>query len=770
MEKINVKSLYLGYINNNHKKPYQIIGAMKSLALSTLTFNNFYNSATNLYHKKSFKLPNETHYPIIRKSQSKYISLKTKLNTFSFHDKKDNNTESIKSSKKIRIKKIFSEEKKNQINDIKKKKNINFFICENNYGGKYNKLFERGFNKNNKHSRNKKFPPPDFYKNFRSFGNIYPVEEIKSPEERIKDFFMFLNTIFIKDNYNNLKYDENEIFGHKEDYLKYIKDEFNYFYQKEKEVEKKAFLFQVFKTKDYGNVELYLKSARIEIVDDSYKNNNVKLSISIPFNLMCLIYLINIEQLNKIIFYLINKLSITEENNVLSEEESKNLFLEILSKTKYENNNILLELESIEIKKNYERYYSKINFLEKIQFVSESIRFSYFLSDFYKNPEIIKIKDNTNYSVYCSINSNNKKRIIFKNNINYYKIIMISQNYNKYRIQLVLPEVSMIFNDYEKQLNHCISKELFIFLYQNNFMDWDFYILHYLFYQKNFRFFIGRVLSLKNNFNLFLTKNIINLNKNKIEFSKDIKKDINISSSINNSFKKYYLSSFYSSKFKINENDVEFMFSCLNQKDINFCILKSYTIYAFINNINKPNIYEFNFNFKQMRILYFSSLFKNFEIFLKRLIYIKSDIIYLDYSNFENFYSMTNNEIYEYFYRLNKNNKEEEINDENSSINTLKLKVREPHIEIIANDVKNKSLFQFHIELNKDFLKILVNNDVTEWKNIIEENKSLFHSSKYIKYEDIKVKKVKRKKVAKGKRKDFQSAFMSFLRLSSKNN
>ena len=717
MEKNNVKSLYLGYINSNHKKPYQIIGAMKSLALSTINFNNFYNSATNLFHKKSFKLPNQTHYPIIRKSHSKYISLKTKLNTFSFNDKKGDNTKLSKSSKKLRLKKIFPEEKKNQIKDIKKKKKINFFICENNYGGKYNKLFDKNFNKNNIYIRNKKFPPPDFYKNFHSFRSIYPVEEIKSPEERIKDFFMFLNTTFIKDNYNNLKYDENEIFGHKDDYLKYIKDEFNYFYQKEKEVDKKAFLFQIFKTKDYGNVELYLKSARIEIVDESFKDNNVKLSISIPFNLMFLIYLINIEQLNKIIFYLLNKLSITETNNVLSEEESKKFFLEILSKIKYEGNTIILDSESINIKKNYERYYSKINFLEKIQLVSESIRFSYFLSDFYKNPDIIKIKDNTNYSVYSSNNSYNKKRIIFKNNINYYKIILISQNYNKYRIQLIMPEVSMIFNDFEKQLNNCINKELFIFLYQNNFMDWDFYILHYLFYQKNFRFFIGRVLSLKNNFNLFLTKNIINRKKNKIEFSKDIKKDINISSSINNSFKKYYLSNLYSSKFNINENDVEFMFSYLSQKNnISFCLLKSFTVYAFINNINKPNIYEFNFTFKQMRILYFSSLFKNFDLFLKRLIYIKTDIIYLDYSNFENFYSMTNDEIYEYFFRLNQNNKEEDIIDNNSSINTLKIKIREPHIEIISNDNKNETLSQFHIEINRDFLKILINNEVTEWK------------------------------------------------------
>ena len=78
---------------------------------------------------------------------------------------------------------------------------------------------------------------------------------------------------------------------------------------------------------------------------------------------MSLIYIINMELLNKIIFYLLNKLNITESNTILSEEESKKLFIEILSKIKYEENNITFNL----INKNYERYYSKIFFLENIQ-------------------------------------------------------------------------------------------------------------------------------------------------------------------------------------------------------------------------------------------------------------------------------------------------------------------------------------------------------------------------------------------------------------------
>ena len=770
MEIINVHSSYSAFKKNINKKPCQIIGTMKSLALSNNNYSNFYNSTTNLFTRKTFKLPNETSYPILRESHSKYISLKNKLNTFSFHEKSNKSTSKKASSfsPQLKLKKVFSEVRKNKM--IKKKK-INFFICENNYGGNNNNYMSNKDNQN-KYFRNKKnyHYPPDFYKNFNTFKNISPLEEIKNPEERIKQFFMFLNTVFIKDNYHNLKYDENEIFGHKDDYLEYIKDEFNYFLQKEKEINMKSNLYHFFKTKDYGKVELFLKSARIDIIDESHKNNNIKISINIPFNLMSLIYIINIEQINEIIFFLLNKINI-EKNSIPSENDMKKLYMEILSDIKNENNNIIIDFK----KKDYEKYYAQIFFLEKIQAVSETIRYNYFFSDFNKNPNVINITDNSYHGIYNSSNYKNK-RILFHNNINYYKLLLIAQNNIRYKIKFSMPEISILFNNYEKQLNHCINKELFIYLYQNNFMDWNFYIFHYLFYQKNFRLFIGKVLSLNNNYNLFLSKKIINLENNKIEFSPRLNSDKpkeqekKKSDSINNSYKKYYLSNNYFSNIDINENDSEFIFTSIDEDNINICKLKSYTLYSFINNINKPKIYEFNFNFKQMRILYFKSLFQNFDLFLKRLIFIKNDTIYFDYAYFDTFYSMSNKELYELFSKSDENNKGKEVIGETPKINSLILRIREPHIEIICKDKNNKNNFQisqFHVDLDKDFIHNLMNTEYNKWIEIIEKNNYLFDIKKFIKYEDSKVKKIKRKSLIKGKKKDFQSAFMQFLKLTS---
>ena len=59
-----------------------------------------------------------------------------------------------------------------------------------------------------------------------------------------------------------------------------------------------------------------------------------------------------------------------------------------------------------------------------------------------------------------------------------------------------------------------------------------------------------------------------------------------------------------------------------------------------------------------MKVLYYRSKFENFKLFLKRIILVKGKVINLDYSYFDSFNSMTNEKIYEFFYKLDQNNKE----------------------------------------------------------------------------------------------------------------
>ena len=388
--------------------------------------------------------------------------------------------------------------------------------------------------------------------------------------------------------------------------------------------------------------------------------------------------------------------------------------------------------------------------MKSIETFTEASKYSELISAFIGRDNAIKIISNNGNEK--SKNIINKKRIMFFNNFDYYKTLLIFKG-KKYKIKFCMPEISLIFRDYEKQLNHCIDTELFLYLHQNNFVDWDFFIVHYLYHLQDFRYFIGKNLSLRSNINLFLRKKIINEN-NKIDFSESKKSNlyninIGILSALNNNYNKYYINNFYTSKININEDEHKFIFTIFDGKNFIKYKFKSYILYAFINNVNKPDIYSFKFNFRQMKVLYYRSKFENFKLFLKRLISIKNKIIHLDYSYFDSFNSMKNDEIYEFFYKLEQNNKEEPHKEE-VKLNSLVIKIREPHFEIISNDKEETDFFKvlhYRIELDKKFISKLINNDVNDWMKIILDNKDIFKENNFKKYDEYKFRQSRKRSV-----------------------
>ena len=700
-----------------------------------LTFINHLLIYSKKRHLK-FQIKHNIRY--LEKVRKNIISIRTRLNTFSFKDKRNKPKILIPKTAKKRIRKLFSE------NSKKIKKKVNFFICDENYIEKKKKnvfnLKRENFNFIRKNH------PPDFFHSINYFKYAEPVEEIKNPEERIKDFFMLLNSIFKQENHLCLKYKEKEIFGHKEDYFEYINDELKKFHNKEKDIKAKYFFSNSIKTRGYGKLDLVFKSARFDIINESLKNNNVVKTINIPFDLMCLIYLSNLKEIILIIFFIMNNIDLNDNNIILSDEKIKNLFSDILLKTKLKEN----KYDGIKFglnKKNNEKYTVKIFYLKNIESFTEASKYSDLISAFMKQDNAIKMFSNNGYKFGKNIM--NKKRIMFFNNFDYFKILLIFQG-NKYSIKFSMPEVSLLFKDYEKQLNHCIDKELFLFLQQNNFIEWDFYILHYLYYLQDFRNYISRNLSIRCNFNFFLRKKIINEN-NKISFIDSKNNNINcdIISSLNNSYQKYYLNNFYTTKININEDEYKFIFTIFNGKNLNIYKFKSYVLYVFINNVNKPEIYAFNFNFMHMKVLYYRSKFENFKLFLKRLISIKNKKIYLDYSYLDSFNSMTNEEIYEFFYKLDLNNKESP-HQEIFKLNSVVLKIREPHLEIISRDKNELNEFKvnhYRIELDKQFLSFLINNDINDWAKIMLKNQDILNQNNFKKYDEYKFRKSRKRSV-----------------------
>ena len=150
-----------------------------------------------------------------------------------------------------------------------------------------------------------------------------------------------------------------------------------------------------------------------------------------------------------------------------------------------------------------------------------------------------------------------------------------------------------------------------------------------------------------------------------------------------------------------------------------------------------------------MKVLYYRSKFENFKLFLKRLISIKNKKINLDYSYFDSFNSMTNKEIYEFFYKLEHNNKEAKQKEE-VKLNSLILKIREPHFEVISkekNEIYHFKTKLYRIELDKNFLSKLINNNINDWMNIIVENRDLFIEKNYKKYDEYKFRRTRKKSI-----------------------
>ena len=755
MENFDVSYLYSKIKKEVKEKPYKILRGTKTLALSSPRYHNFYKSSINLFQKKTFKLPDENIYPKLKKST--YISLKKKISTFDFNSKNI----SPKKSPKLRPYSAETSIKNTLYEKYKKKKTPNFFIAEDISRGKYY-LSSRRYKNNSKSQNNLS----------EHYNDICQLYSIKNSEKRVKDFFMLLNSIFYdEDYYNDIKYNEKEIFGHKEEYLNYLKDELNNFLKKEKEINIKSELLHLFMTKKYGKIELSLKSARIDLIDYDNNSNNEEavydniLSINIPFDLMCLIYLCNGRQINYLMIILLKhfksqNIKESEENIVIfSEEQKKEIFFEILSLFSLENKNVKFNIT----KKNYERYYSQLKYLEKIKEITDAIKYNNFVSKFYKKNNKIKIIDNTNNNIYTTPNYKSGMKITFDNNLNKYTLYLISQR-KKYKAQFYMPEIVLSFNHYMKQINHYIDKELFIYLHQNNFMHWDYYILHYLFSYKSFRHFMGGILSIKK-------KNIKNINYFLSNIKKMRKATINHSNINDNNFLpntkmyKYYLNDLYFYEINFNENCFEYKFLMSNNNNLYSYKLKSYSLYAFLSNINKPVIYEFNFNFHQMKILYYISLYESLNSFLKKIIHIKDDIIYVDYSYFDSFLNLSNKDIIKYFDDVDNLNIDYKIKDytkDQSQINSLILIVYNPFIQVddlcinIDNKIYNK-IVQSSIKLKTKFFEDLINTNINDWVKVIFNHKEELDEKNHLKYEDNKKKILKKQKTI-NKTKEFHKS------------
>jgi pseudouridine synthase len=121
-----------------------------------------------------------------------------------------------------------------------------------------------------------------------------------------------------------------------------------------------------------------------------------------------------------------------------------------------------------------------------------------------------------------------------------------------------------------------------------------------------------------------------------------------------------------------------------------------------------------------MKILYYISKYECLNTFLKKIIYIKDDIIFVDYSYFDSFSNLSYKDIIKYFDDVNNLNIDYKFKDyakDQSQINSLILIVYSPFIEVddlcinIDNKIYNK-IVQSSIKLQSKFFEDLIDTNI----------------------------------------------------------
>jgi len=785
-----------------------ILAKTKDLTLSSKKYHKYLGYMTENSQQKILDFRNDSKLPEINLKP-----LKKNFNSF------------LKTAKTITPKmkeKILFEyninlnpSKKNSNKDTSKNitfnKNANFFICDFDYSNsdisqkdKYNFDPYPKSNRNNYNYHKNKFNST--HKNFPNQRNVFKTavgkgknRVINKAEEKIskKQIFCLLDSVFTEnkkdENKNEDKiYDENIIFGYKDIYLEFLKDELTSLTKNEKQINMKSQISYAYDNKIYGKIILELNSTKIEVIN---KNTQiVQSTVYIPFSLLCLIYLSSMKQISYIV------LNIFKNDCFLKNEATPNMleiFDEMIKKLITYKDNVLSFENKFENQGRNDVCTDYLNYRNAKY--RTSVRYNFLSLNLKAAMKQIVFEDSTfnanslnsifdinyNYNVINYNKNLESSKNLFDSNINIYNLSWITLNKN-YNIRITMPQIVVKLPNYEKQINHFIDKQILLYLYKNNFKDWNFYISHYLFTLKKFRSCINKILSyynlyemrknnLMNNFFFYSNRTISNQEPNK-------ENAINFNSYTERSniiYEKYNLSNLKFEQYENSLNDNEYIFLVSDAEYIHLYKMKSYVLYAYtLTDIKKPKIYFFDFSFYQMKILFYKSKYENLTQFLQKLIKVNKEKkkIYLDYYYFTTFRRMNEKQINDYFNEGNYIENLENANNNNADANTndninkiivkdLILKVVNPKfisvsIKKIKDSNNNEEQGKWEKkegEIGENLIMKLVENDIKNWGNILWQNKDSI--------EVLKIKSnTKRFNFFKGK-KDFKAVFKKFLKI-----
>ena len=338
----------------------------------------------------------------------------------------------------------------------------------------------------------------------------------------------------------------------------------------------------------------------------------------------------------------------------------------------------------------------------------------------------------------------NSKNDYFKKNneIKYTEYCFIWETPNKtYRVRIIMPIIIFWSEHIHRNIVTYCDKDLFLFLLKNNFVNWDYYILNYLFSIKAFRQIILSSLSFYSNRSLYNAKlsSLSEIKKRNKAIYPMYKIDNSLFSFINeksiilNTNKKIYN--------HLNENNESYEFFYTNNTNVNSIIeFHSYHIFIECDKLNSKKCWEFALNFKQMNYLSNISKYEDLENFLPKIIHtnFEDGNISMDFSVFEYF----NTKILEH--KENKENENSKMNNSFSNLNInnenynkkkinkdMLIFIKMPFIiyeQYVKSNYLSNKIQKFY--LNSKFLNVLNNLDNIYWSKKIL-NLINYKNSKY---------------------------------------
>ena len=783
-------------INSEREKESlnDIIKGTKTVLANKLKFNKYLKNYSKTTERYTFKSPGITDYPVFKKSSNILIPVKRKK--INFYEDLDNNEKNDDSP--IKLKKLLIISPQNSLYKSKILNNIN--TLEESKKMLRNKLFKLGLNNtiNKKERYNSLFL--DFFHKWNSHSIYNENSKLINFSSSNMDCGKNINNNieYIKnDNYSELKYDDNKIFN--EDYTDFINDKIEYIKNNkiENNQEKIESSFN-----DSNGKEIYLKleSAKIffkpinakkniiqnynDMANKNINGNETKI-INVPLYYAFLICYKNFKLFKHLLIS-----SIVFSNNFETVTLNDNLIGLSLKELNQDDNPEIKFDSSKNIKgsfinpspkkcigfrklvtKNYTNFGNGTPKGENKQQQSGTPSFSMLRNSFLeklnnnnnpKKEEIIHSNThrnrNTLYNIYCSSEKNEKnKRLNNDKNNHIINNNHKSNNYNEYvflwetpaKTFLVTVQMPMIHFKYKNLKSEILAycdKSLFLYIYKKNFINWDFYILNFLFSIKLFRKIILNNYSLNKKY-IFpdMASKIINQDSNNklnnvFSFRNKIKLNNLNNERYNNQNKSYELlnESIIINKNNnkiynlLNENNETYLFFYTNNLYQNSIIkLYSYLIIIDYEKLNPKLKWKYYLDFKQMKQLNEITKYETLDTFLPKI--IKTDFqngfLSMDFSLFKEF----DIEIlgYEKKNLINENVPKNKNKTPGSTTNVnniqnnkeLSIDIHFPYIIVQKATHKNNNLHfkTDQIDLKIDFLQNINNYGIDSWsKKLLE--------------------------------------------------